>query len=62
MLLFFKAAAIIVAMTLIIPLAVWGITGSRSHGWHAWRQYLGIMGVMVAVGCGLGLLGWLGSA
>ena len=43
-------AATIAAMVLIVPLMVWGGSGSLRHAWHALKQYLGAMGLIVGVG------------
>lgn len=45
---FLKAAAVIACMVLIIPLCVWGGSGSLRQGMEALKQYLTIMGVAVA--------------
>jgi hypothetical protein len=45
---FLKTAAIIACMVLIIPLCVWGGSGSFRHGLEALKQYLTIMGVAFA--------------
>lgn len=44
------------AMVAIVPLMVWGGTGSLSRAWDALRQYLKIMAAIVAIGGGVGLL------
>lgn len=54
MLLFLKTLAAIAAMSMVIPLWIWGATGSWRHGLHAWKQWAKIMGVLVLVGGGLG--------
>lgn len=46
----------IAAMVSIIPLMVWGGSGSLSRAWQALRQYLLIMGAFVAVAGGLGMV------
>ena len=56
---FFKLCGIVFVLTLIVPLMVWGGSGSWRHGLHAWLSYLKIMGAMVALGGGFGLLQWL---
>lgn len=48
MLTFLKTAAIIACMVLIIPLCVWGGSGSWRHGLEALKQYLTIMAVAFA--------------
>ena len=44
------------AMVAIIPLMVWGGSGSLSRAWEALRQYLIGMGVLVAVVGGFALV------
>lgn len=44
------------AMIAIVPLMVWGGTGSWRHALHALRQYAGILIGFAVVGGGLGLL------
>lgn len=34
-------------MACLIPLAVWGGTGKLSHAWHATKEYLIAMAVIV---------------
>lgn len=46
----------IAAMVAIIPLMVWGGTGSLSRAWQALRQYCIGMGVFVAVVGGFGVV------
>lgn len=55
MLQFLKIFAAVAAMSLIIPLCVWAITGSLRHGLHAWKQWAQIMAVMLVTGGGLGM-------
>lgn len=62
MLLILKTAVAVLALTLVIPLAVWAITGNGRHAWHAWCEFALIMGAMVLIGCGLGLIGWVSGA
>jgi hypothetical protein len=50
MLLFLKTAAIILGMSLIIPVAVWGMSGRLIEGLRAWRTWLFIMGALSAPG------------
>jgi hypothetical protein len=45
---FLKTAAVIAVMVLLIPLCVWGGSGSFRHGLEALRQYLTIMAVAFA--------------
>lgn len=44
------------ALIALVPLMVWGGTGSWRHALHALRQYAGILAGFVVVGGGLGLL------
>lgn len=46
----------IAAMVAIIPLMVWGGSGSLGRAWDALRQYLIGMGVFVAVVGGFGVV------
>lgn len=46
MLLILKTLAAIAALSSVIPLSVWAITGSLRHGLHAWKQWAQIMGVI----------------
>jgi hypothetical protein len=55
-LLFLKTMAAIAAMSMVIPLYIWGASGSWRHGLHAWKQWALIMGVIALVGGGLGAL------
>lgn len=48
--------ATIAGMILIIPLMVWGGSGDWRRGLEALRDYLMIMGGLVAIGGGFGLL------
>lgn len=48
-------------MVSIIPLMVWGGTGSAKRAWEALRQYLGIMGAAVLVVSVLAILLTLGE-
>ena len=43
-------------MTLIIPLAIWGATGSFKHAMFAWGRYLRIMALIALPGVGLALI------
>lgn len=56
MLQFLKAAAVIAAMVMIIPLAVRAGTGSWAQAWYALREYLLVMGLICAAGAGVALL------
>lgn len=52
------------AMLSIIPLAIWGMTGSLKQGWYALRSYLFCMGVIVVpvvLFVGITELPWLWS-
>lgn len=43
--------AVVVGMSLLIPLCVWGATGSFRHALHAWRQWgLIVGGAFLAIG------------
>lgn len=44
---FFKTVLVIACMTLVIPLAVWGGTGSLRHAWYATKRYLLVMAIIV---------------
>ncbi len=44
------------AMFAIVPLMVWGGTGSWRRALEALRQYLGVLGLLALAGGGLGLL------
>lgn len=46
-------------MTLIIPLAVWGATGSFKHAMFAWKQYMTIMALIAAPAAIAGLLAFI---
>jgi hypothetical protein len=53
---FLITVGVCLAMFAIVPLMVWGGTGSWRHALHALRQYAGILLGFVVVGGGLGLL------
>jgi hypothetical protein len=53
---FLLTSAVIIAMFAIVPLMIWGGTGSWRHALHALRSFLGIMLGLAAVGGGLALL------
>ena len=53
---FLITAAVCLALVAIVPLMVWGGTGSWRHALHALRQYAGILIGFVVVGGGLGLV------
>ena len=59
MLTFFKTAGIIFVMTLIIPLTVWGGSGSWRAGLYAFKRYLQIMGYIVGAGLLVAGMFWL---
>jgi hypothetical protein len=61
MLTFFKTAGIIFVMTLIIPLAVWGGSGSWRDGLYAFKRYLQLMGGLVAAGLVFAGVFWLAT-
>jgi hypothetical protein len=50
MLTFLKTIGVIFAMTLIIPLAVWGGSGNWRHALQAFKTYLLIMGCITCAG------------
>lgn len=51
-----KIAAAITVMSAIIPLMVWGGSGSWRHALHAWASWAKIMGGMTLIFGGFGLL------
>jgi hypothetical protein len=53
---FIKTFAAIAAMSAIIPLMVWGGSGSWRHALYAWKSWAKVMGGFALVGGGLGLL------
>ena len=53
---FFLAVAVIAALFAIVPLMVWGGTGSWRHALHAFKSYLQIMVGLRLVGGGFGVL------
>lgn len=57
-----KVVAAIAALSSVIPLCVWAITGNWRHALHAWKEWAKIMGVMALIGCGFGLIGFLAGA
>lgn len=61
---FLITAAVCAAMIAIVPLMIWGGTGSWKHAMHALRSYLGILGGLAVLGGGVGLLmvlaDWIG--
>lgn len=61
MLTFFKTVAVIAVMFLIIPLAVWGGSGSWRHGLQAFVSYLKIMGCITGAGLLFAGVYWLSS-
>ena len=46
----------VAAMWAIVPLMVWGGTGSLSRALQALRQYLGVLGMLAAAGVGVAAL------
>jgi hypothetical protein len=59
MLTFFKTLAAITIMVMIIPLAVWGGSGSRRQAWQGLKGYLIAMAVIVVPAVLIAALGWL---
>lgn len=61
---FLITVAVCAAMVAIVPLMIWGGTGSWKHAMHALRSYLWILGGLAVLGGGLGLLmvlaDWIG--
>lgn len=53
---FLKTVLVIACMVLIVPLAIWGMTGSLGHAWFALKRYLFVMGLLVAVGVGASVI------
>lgn len=52
---FFLTLATCAALFAIVPLMVWGGTGSARHALHALKVYLQIIGGIALLGGGLGL-------
>ncbi len=52
---FLIAAGTIAAMLCIVPLWIWGATGSWRHALHAGKQYWSIVAFLFAVGAVVGL-------
>lgn len=50
-----KTIAAIAVMSAIIPLMIWGGTGSFKHALFAWKSWAKIMGTIVVIGGGFGL-------
>jgi hypothetical protein len=48
------AAAVILGMVAIVPLMVWGGTGSWRHALHALKEYALTMGLLAAPAVALG--------
>lgn len=46
----------VLCLTLIVPLAIWGATGSFGHAMHAWREYMLVMAFIVGPGVVVALL------
>ena len=61
MLTFFKTVGVIGVMFLIIPLAVWGGSGSWRQGLRALVSYSKIMGCITAAGLLIAGMYWLAS-
>lgn len=61
MLTFLKTAAVIAAMFLIIPLAVWAGSGSWREALRAFKSYTLIMLAFFGAGWTLAVLLWLAS-
>lgn len=53
---FLITAAVCLALFAIVPLMIWGGTGSWRHALHALKEYAGIMFGFVVVGGGFGLI------
>jgi hypothetical protein len=53
---FFLTLAACAALFAIVPLMVWGGTGSVRHALHALKVYLQIIGGIALLGGGLGLV------
>ena len=51
-----KVAAVIAVMSMIIPLMIWGGSGSWRGALHAWGAWAKIMGALTLVFGGLGLM------
>lgn len=51
-----KTIAAIAAMSSIIPLMVWGGSGSWRHALYAWKSWAKVMLGFLVVGGGLGLV------
>ena len=57
----FATVVPIAALLAIVPLYVWGASGSWRQALRACREYLMVMGLIVGIGGGLGLLSALAS-
>ena len=57
-----KLFAAIAGMSAIIPLMVWGGSGSWRHGLHAWKSWAKVMGAFLTIGGGFGILAILNEA
>lgn len=53
---FLITAAVCVALLAIVPVMVWGGTGSWRRALDALREYLLVLGLLLAVGGGLGVV------
>jgi len=51
-----KLAAAITVMSMVIPLMIWGGSGSWRGALHAWASWAKIMGAMVLIFGGFGLM------
>lgn len=50
-----KIAAAVLCITLLVPLAILGMTGSWRHALFAWRRYLYVMALIVVPAAAFGL-------
>lgn len=53
---FLITAAVCIALLAIVPVMVWGGTGSWRRALDALREYLLVLGLLLAVGGGLGVV------
>lgn len=58
---FLKATLAIGGLFLIVPLAVWGGTGSLSHAWFALKRYLLVMAIIVVPVATISGIWWAAS-
>lgn len=61
MLTFFKTVGVILVMFSIIPLTVWAGSGSWRNAMQAFKEYMFIIGLIVAGGVILGVVILVGS-